>query len=496
MLSGVQTYGGLEMPLLGTNAGVAEWDRVGEGGSAFVYEVVLGGKVWAVKVLSSTTGNQMLREVTVGKYLEACEVKNTLTYGQVFALYSDKMLAVTMPLCTPLVKAVGRQVDDSVVVTMAQDLLVAVEGMHACGVVHQDLKPDNVLVQKGGIDDRAHFIVGDLGSATFLSNGVSVWRGDANRCTINYKDPATCRSKAEARRPTRWHDQAKPYSDVFSLGLTFMFVLFDRLVVITMDNGARHMCAEHDVIDAAQRVFGTPGAYRGKGLTRARAQVMEQDRIVTVLKRKLSVVQARWASPRFRAVLKVSAAMVIVDPQLRPTAREARRLLASYLMTPLPRALAQPASRSRSRSRSRPRPRARVRPRPTPSLASVVSPMSPQAAIESGGDPMLAVGAGGGAGGGAGAGAGAGIASPLKRRRALPPPGAVATLGPGSTVPSAFTSPASATSTATTPTASVPAATAPVLPKKPKKSKKSKKQKKRRQQKTLHDAPGGLLGMW
>jgi len=86
-------------------------------------------------------------------------------------------------------------------VAIGGDLAVALEALHQLGVIHADVKPENVFASDGG------WVLGDLGSAWLRTA-----RGPAASLTPPYAAPEVWRGGS----PT-------PEADIYSLGLTMLF---------------------------------------------------------------------------------------------------------------------------------------------------------------------------------------------------------------------------------------------------------------------------------
>ncbi|MCE9582710.1 MAG: serine/threonine protein kinase, partial [Planctomycetes bacterium] len=83
---------------------------------------------------------------------------------------------------------------------------------HAAGVVHRDIKPDNILVAKDGVAK-----VADFGLARTLDSGVSLSTTGQIMGTPDYMSPEQAQATGADGR-----------SDIYSLGATFFFLLTAR----------------------------------------------------------------------------------------------------------------------------------------------------------------------------------------------------------------------------------------------------------------------------
>ncbi|HEY6559345.1 MAG TPA: serine/threonine-protein kinase, partial [Polyangiaceae bacterium] len=92
----------------------------------------------------------------------------------------------------------------------SQAILTAVEGVHARGYVHGDLKPENIFVS----DARSAKLI-DFGSAWSIANGGAERRGAAVLGTPEYMAPEQCEGRSDLG----------PATDIYALGV----VLYEML---------------------------------------------------------------------------------------------------------------------------------------------------------------------------------------------------------------------------------------------------------------------------
>lgn len=100
------------------------------------------------------------------------------------------------------------------------DVLSALDALHAHGVVHRDLKPDNVLMH--GDESGTHAVIGDFGLSAFV-NGDGVVRRTGTICgTPQYAAPETIRG----------HDVSGAV-DVWACGVMLFEMLSGRLPFVS-----------------------------------------------------------------------------------------------------------------------------------------------------------------------------------------------------------------------------------------------------------------------
>jgi serine/threonine protein kinase len=182
--------------------------RIGNGGFGVVYEAWDGRleRSVAVKAIEST-GPQCRRRV-----LREARAAARLNHPGIVALYEMGEEDGSAVLVTELVhgKTLARlsreaALSDREIGEIGADLCEALDYAHACGVVHRDIKPQNVLVAESG-ELRAKLM--DFGIARLTDATALTAPGDVVG-TLAYMAP----EQAEGRT-------AGPEADVYSLALT------------------------------------------------------------------------------------------------------------------------------------------------------------------------------------------------------------------------------------------------------------------------------------
>lgn len=117
-------------------------------------------------------------------------------------------IVIKMELLTPLLKTLEAEIDEEVVVRLAKDLCRALILCQEKGVVHRDIKPQNIFVSKTG-----DYKLGDFG----IAKTVEQTTGGTKIGTYNYMAPEVYNNQ--------------PYgctADVYSLGLVMYWLLNNR----------------------------------------------------------------------------------------------------------------------------------------------------------------------------------------------------------------------------------------------------------------------------
>lgn len=164
---------------------------IGRGGQGQVFAAFdrAGKQAFAVKVIGkreALSSRYRLNIAVSERNLMLCVGDHPFILPMKFAFQSDHFLFLGTPLCTngnleqyvanrakenglvspdPLFKTkrYGGHLHESVVVAVVAEILLAIEHMQSKGVLHRDLKPDNIF-----IDSEGHTQLGDLGLAKQL----------------------------------------------------------------------------------------------------------------------------------------------------------------------------------------------------------------------------------------------------------------------------------------------------------------------------------------
>jgi serine/threonine-protein kinase len=196
--------------LLGKTHGPYRLDRlIGQGGFAWVFAGrEPDGAAVAVKVLKPRYAGDPQFE---GRFRNESQTAAQLEHPNIIRIRavskSGGHVYFVMDLCADSLAArIAREgpLAESDIVRIARDVVAGLAFAHARGVIHRDLKPDNVLLQSDG---RA--VLSDFGVARAVS-GYSAFTGvNMTIGTPQYLSP----EQAQGRR-------LDPRADLYSLGIT------------------------------------------------------------------------------------------------------------------------------------------------------------------------------------------------------------------------------------------------------------------------------------
>ena len=185
--------------------------RLGSGGFADVYEAVdlqLGERV-ALKVIREGRG-------MAGRVLREVEAAASLSHPNIVALYDyfgdgERTFLVWELVDGRQLSDVADDLRDADVVALGVELLEALAHAHTQGIVHRDIKPQNVM-----LDAEGHVKVMDFGIARMFDTDSLTEEGDILG-TVAYMSP----EQAAGRR-------VGPQSDVYSAGVVLYELLAGR----------------------------------------------------------------------------------------------------------------------------------------------------------------------------------------------------------------------------------------------------------------------------
>lgn len=177
--------------------------RIAGGLVANVFLASDGSEVCAVKVFSRSFADRAEREFTFGRDLDHTRL------NRVDALLElDGRATVRMPFVpgVQLSRWLPMHGSRRMVTAVVADVLDALSYLHGRGVVHRDVKPENILV---GRDDRPVLIDFDLAARIGERTVERGWAG-----TAAYLSPARARGES-----------ASPADDLYSVGVVLYWAL-------------------------------------------------------------------------------------------------------------------------------------------------------------------------------------------------------------------------------------------------------------------------------
>jgi len=200
-------------------AGYSIKSVLGRGGMGIVYLAERGGRDYAVKVLDLTAG--ALEPEAIARFHREGEALRTLRGPGIPRFFemgrSDDQLFVVMEYVPgeSLLSVVERgPLDPAAVEHLMDEVLAALETIHAAGVVHRDVKPANVIMTAHG-----SAVLVDFGLAKRVDDR-GLTRADEVLGTLHYMAPELL-----------WGETATWRSDAYSLGMTALHAAAGRCPV-------------------------------------------------------------------------------------------------------------------------------------------------------------------------------------------------------------------------------------------------------------------------
>lgn len=193
-------------------------EKIGSGAFGVVYKSTSpNGLVVAVKRMKIDKGVHytIIREIAMGNYLLHANIIRVLEFK-----YKTTMVELTMQYggvdLREYIYTSPFQARINYIDRFKQQIMDALQYMHSCGVVHRDLKPDNILIDRQGI-----IRICDMGLTKYIEvqeikhyNQLDEYSGPLTKevCTVNY------------RAPELFDEDVTTYTssiDVWSLGCIF-----------------------------------------------------------------------------------------------------------------------------------------------------------------------------------------------------------------------------------------------------------------------------------
>ncbi|HEY0250817.1 MAG TPA: serine/threonine-protein kinase, partial [Kofleriaceae bacterium] len=180
-------------------------DQIGEGGMGIVYRAehtVLGSPA-AVKVLlpqwttDATIVNRFFYEAKAASAINHVGIVDVFDFGRL----ENEQAWIAMEYLpgeslTQFVMRSGGRLDPSIAQIIVQQILAALDAAHVSGVIHRDLKPDNVvLVRDPSAPGAIRVKLLDFGIAKLARAGDKIeTKGGTILGTPTYMAPEQCRS--------------------------------------------------------------------------------------------------------------------------------------------------------------------------------------------------------------------------------------------------------------------------------------------------------------
>jgi len=204
-------------------------DLLGRGamGAVFRARPADGGAEVAIKIVlpdrleeSDTLVPRFLREARLAQRIEHPNAVQVLDFGRWGPERERYYLAMELVEGLSLGDLVDAPMDVGTAVGLACQILDALAHVHARGILHRDVKPDNVLVQRGA-DGRLHAKVGDFGIAAAL--------GDAQSTRLTAEGVAIGTPAYMAPEQALADRVDAPTTDLYPVGVVLFRLLSGRL---------------------------------------------------------------------------------------------------------------------------------------------------------------------------------------------------------------------------------------------------------------------------
>ncbi|OIT38875.1 mitogen-activated protein kinase kinase kinase 2 [Nicotiana attenuata] len=242
-----------------------EWTKgpiVGRGSSATVSVATnSSGELFAVKSTELSCSNMLQREYSLISQLNSPFLVNCfgfdITSEQNKTTYNMFMEYIPGGTLSDLIKKQGGSLNESVIKSYAHQILQGLDYLHSIGVVHCDIKGQNILIGQDGIK------IADLGCGKFVrdensaNSGISgtpafmapeVARGEEQRFTADiWAFGCTIIEMATGSPP--WTDMMDPVSALYRIGYSGDVPQFPN----SLSNDAREFLAKCLIKDPKER---------------------------------------------------------------------------------------------------------------------------------------------------------------------------------------------------------------------------------------------------
>lgn len=273
-------------------------DRIGAGGMGEVYRArdTRLGRTVAIKVLPDAIASDVLRR---DRFMADARAAAQLSHPNIATAYeaaedqNHLFLALEFVPGEPLGAAIGgRPMNPRLALHLAGQIGDALADAHALGIIHRDLRPDNIVVTPKG-------------NAKILDFGFANWTRGGTECASAYVSPEQAIG-----------EQVDQRTDIFSLGI----LLYEMLTGV-------HPFPAANAADAALRI--------------AQARASAPSVVNASLPRELDPIVARALSKeidgRYESAAALAAELRAVDAILDVRAAEAEKSAPPILVSGAPR---------------------------------------------------------------------------------------------------------------------------------------------------------------
>jgi serine/threonine-protein kinase len=212
----------VEMPPLAGGSSLARWDRyelldlLGKGGMGMVYRARDRrlDRIVAIKFLRVADPDATMRFLREARAQARIEHPHVCRVYEVGEIEGRAYIALQYVDGEPL-QVAARKMPLEAKITVLRDVAMALHEAHRLGIVHRDVKPANIMVERTG-DDQWVPIVTDFGLAREATVEIGLTASGAVLGTPAYMSPE------QARGDIRLVDRR---SDVYGLGATLYELL-------------------------------------------------------------------------------------------------------------------------------------------------------------------------------------------------------------------------------------------------------------------------------
>ncbi len=196
-------------------------ERIGGGGMAVVYrarDIALGGRIVAVKILREQYAGddkflaRFTREASAAAGLNHPNIVSVYDVGEDGEIHYIVMECVEGETLRQYMDRQPGPLPPTQAAEIAAQVCAALAAAHAMGIVHRDIKPQNVLISNQGVVK-----VTDFGIAKGLSE-ISMTETGVALGTVQYFSPEQARGQ-----------RVSPQSDLYSVGIILFEMLTGRL---------------------------------------------------------------------------------------------------------------------------------------------------------------------------------------------------------------------------------------------------------------------------